>query len=148
MKWQHFLRKSHMLVLAGAFGVLSVACSNDTDGTPKKAIIDQETAWNSIKDEVLNKAKGEIEVWVSNTPVRADSVIQTYFTVEHSPYYLSWLFFIDDFPFGNWSHPCRYIYVNVLDGNYEVNYNKWPPKNQETEMKLIIDPNYSNDEKN
>ena len=48
-------------------------------------------AWNSIKDEVLNNTNGEIEVWGSNAPIRADSVIQTYFTVEQSPHYLSWL---------------------------------------------------------
>lgn len=148
MKWHKFLRKSRSLVLSGALGLLIAACSNDTDGKTKETFIDQEMAWNSIKDEVLNNTNGEIEVWGSNAPIRADSVIQTYFTVEQSPHYLSWLFFIDDRPFGNWSHPCRYIYVNVLDGIYEVHYNKWPPKNQDTEMKIIITPNYSNDEKN
>ena len=129
-----------MLVLSAVIGLHIVACSNDRDGDSKESFIDQDMAWKSIKDEVQNNANGEIEVWVSNTPIIGDSVIQTCFTEEQSPSYLSWLFFVDDRPFGNWSHPCRYIYVNVLDGSYEVHYNKWPPKNQDTEMKLIITP--------
>ena len=62
MKWHKFLRKSRSLVLSGALGLLIAACSNDTDGKTKETFIDQEMAWNSIKDEVLNNTNGEIEV--------------------------------------------------------------------------------------
>ncbi|MCX6233830.1 MAG: hypothetical protein NT175_03785 [Bacteroidetes bacterium] len=38
-----------------------------------------------------------------------------------------WVYFIDDLPFANWNHPCKYIFVNTADGSYTIiNSNKYP----------------------
>jgi hypothetical protein len=32
----------------------------------------------------------------------------------------SWFFFVDDMVLANWSHPCRYVFVNINNKDYEV----------------------------
>ena len=27
-----------------------------------------------------------------------------------------WFFFIDEMPYANWSHPCKYVFINVSNG--------------------------------
>lgn len=36
------------------------------------------------------------------------------------PYMSNWVFFVDDHPFANWLHDCRYIFVNEENGEYII----------------------------
>ncbi|MCK9401003.1 MAG: T9SS type A sorting domain-containing protein [Bacteroidales bacterium] len=36
------------------------------------------------------------------------------------PYSSNWVYFVDDRPFANWAHPCRYIFVNESTGAYQI----------------------------
>ena len=45
-----------------------------------------------------------------------------------SPYNTAWAYFVDDCPFANWVHPCRYIFVNATNGNYQLIYSELPPE--------------------
>ena len=45
-----------------------------------------------------------------------------------SPYNTAWAYFVDDCPFANWVHPCRYIFVNATNGNYQLINSELPPE--------------------
>jgi len=45
------------------------------------------------------------------------------------PYSSNWVFFVNDLPFANWAHPCRYIFVDVLSGEYQTVYQNFFPPN-------------------
>ena len=90
-------------------------------------VFSQEMAWEIVKIGVLNNELNDIDVYVSKNTIQPNTTIETYSTPELSPDYISWLFFIDDVPFGNWGHPCRYVYVNVADGKYEIHEHSEPP---------------------
>ncbi|MEA1874025.1 MAG: T9SS type A sorting domain-containing protein [Bacteroidota bacterium] len=48
----------------------------------------------------------------------------------NSPFEKSILFFVDDAPLANWTHSCRYIFMNLSNNNDYVIFNsKYPPKN-------------------
>lgn len=51
------------------------------------------------------------------------------FGYQINPYPENWVFFIDDLPIAYWAHPCRYIYVNVSNGQFQVFDDNWPPEN-------------------
>ena len=51
-----------------------------------------------------------------------------------SPPYESWFFFVDDMPLANWEHPCRYIFVNVKTGDYELLSKRRPPLEEMEEL--------------
>ena len=36
------------------------------------------------------------------------------------PYDECWVYFVDDLPFANWNHSCRYVFVNSTNGNYTI----------------------------
>ena len=109
-----------MLISLGVFS----ACSSDND---EDSLISQDHAWLIVKTFVLNNKLDKINVYVSQNTIQPNKTIETYSTPDISPDYESWLFFIDDIPFGNWSHPCRYVYVNAVGGKYVVHQQSMPP---------------------
>ena len=106
-----------------SLGVFS-ACSSDNDDF---SLISQDYAWLIVKTFVLNNQLEKINVYVSQNTIQPNKTIETLSTPDKSPDYESWLFFIDDMPFGNWSHPCRYVYVYAVGGKYEVHQHSMPP---------------------
>ena len=78
--------------------------------------------------------------YVSKEFVKPNTTIPANYHTYLSPGYTSWVFFIDDVPFGNWSHPCRYAYVNVENGKYDVSDGTWPPTSLEKDFKLLVQP--------
>ncbi|MEZ5195315.1 MAG: hypothetical protein R2764_02605 [Bacteroidales bacterium] len=43
------------------------------------------------------------------------------------PFEESWVFFIDDEPIVFWAHPCRIVFMNVSNSEYEIIEEEWPP---------------------
>jgi len=43
------------------------------------------------------------------------------------PYNENWVFFIDDMPVVHWAHPCRYVFVDANNADYEIIDEYWPP---------------------
>lgn len=121
-----------LLVVGAAF---ASSCSSDDEEEleiTEKMEISRDLAWAIVKNKVLNNQLEKTEVFVYKNPIQANTIIHTESSssdnYDQSPDYTSWFFFIDDIPFGNWSHPCRYIYVNVVGGKYEIHQNSMPPK--------------------
>ena len=136
------------LVLMLAFGMSS--CSSDDEPTrgldsvwseiPDIEDMVQNRAWQIVREQVLHNQLDNVIVYVSNDTIQPWTIIGAYYDSYQSPDYASWLFFIDDIPNGNWSHPCRYVYVNVVDGKYEVRNCSWMPTTLEKDYTLIVKP--------
>lgn len=129
--------KKFVLFVIGLFSLITlIGCDNEDNVTKVRqngleisedTEITQELAWEIVKRRVLNNQLEEIDVYVSENPVQPNTTIETYSTPEQSPNYTSWLFFIDYIPYGNWSHPCKYVYVNVVGGKFETHEHSMPP---------------------
>ena len=115
-----------MLLAIGLTG----ACGSDDDDLnfSPNTKISQDLAWKIVQTKVLKNALDNIDVYVSKNPILPNTVIDATYTTDQSPDFTSWAFFIDDVPYGNWSHPCRYVYVNVVGGNFIVHQNRWSPE--------------------
>jgi hypothetical protein len=46
--------------------------------------------------------------------------------------YSSFVYFVDEYPYANWAHPCRYLFISKKDGKVEVKKRKYPPEYLET----------------
>ena len=102
-----------------------------------KNIVGQEEAWEIVKQSVLdNKIEG-INVDVSSNVLPSASIIKTLGNDEISPEFNSWVFFVDDRPFGNWKHPCRYIYVNTENGQCIIHKHSMPP--YDIDMDILVE---------
>lgn len=89
--------------------------------------LSQGEAWGIVKENVLQGDTTEVHVFVSNAICMAGSQIRTVYKDVESPDFDSWFFFIDDEPYGDWEHPCRYVFVNSADGTYIVQDHRRPP---------------------
>jgi len=81
-----------------------------------------------IVEKKIIKSNQEISYFISKDTIPAKTEIKTVDQPVLSPDYTSWLIFIDDEPFTNWGHKCRYVFVNVKTGQYTVLEQKLPPE--------------------
>lgn len=76
---------------------------------------DQKKALDLIFNKnIVDTSKSEI--YISKWMVPKDTIIELWdekITVPYNCY----LIFVDDHPMAEWSHPCRYIFVNLRTGN-------------------------------
>lgn len=96
---------------------------------------------NDARDIVVNQIVGneienvniyqEVEVYSDNSyelnPYKSLSV----------PYSNCWIFFIDDNPLANWEHECRYVFVNIENGIYNIVNEKVPLLDYETILEEV-----------
>ncbi|MBR5655420.1 MAG: hypothetical protein IKW98_01865 [Prevotella sp.] len=103
-----------------------------------------EDAWKIIKDNVLFNRLESINVYACDTILSANSDICTFSQNEKSPSFASWFFFIDDIPYANWEHPCRYVFVNIKDGRFEIQNRMLPPSLENMKRLISIKTNSLN----
>ena len=89
--------------------------------------ISQEQAWEIIKQKIFDYKYENVNIYVCSSLIPANSRIRTYGEEEIAPNTISWFFFVDDMPYGNWSHPCRYVYVDCDSGNVSIHNLFMPP---------------------
>ena len=120
---------------------LSLICTFAYADTIHK--ISQEQAWEIVKQDVLGNKCENINVYVSTYVISPNTQIKTLGRDENSPNIDSWLFFIDDIPYGNWSHPCRYIYVDSENGKVVIHNHSMPLSG--IDMKPLIEQEVDNE---
>jgi len=98
-----------------------------------KQIFSQSSELKILEKEILTGQDG-VDYWLyqySNTVLSSDT-IKLWDRKISSPFKESVLFFIDDDPFSNWTHPCRYVFVDKNSkGAYKVISETSPPTNFE-----------------
>jgi hypothetical protein len=94
-----------------------------------QAQFSSQQAIDLVLNQVLSSELKIIDVFMSNETKSGQSVIllENNQTVT-MPYSSNWVFFVNDSPFANWAHPCRYIFVDEVTGNYQtVSQSFFPP---------------------
>ena len=111
------MKKKLLAVLSLMIPIMPIACSDDGE----------EVSWE--------------KVWTSYTPLPANTNVTMLIDddKETSPGHTSWLFFVNDYPTANYSHPCRYVYVYTNNAKYVVHKQGWPPA-VSMNVELLIKP--------
>jgi len=106
-----------------AASVLPVISSNVVDSS-----ISRTDAYELVIDQVLDGSTEGKWAYVSYEPVKAGTVVESWYSSIELPQEEGWFFFIDDLPWANWEHPCRYVFVD-LTGDITVYTATTPPTN-------------------
>ncbi len=113
--------KSVKLIISVISLVICISTNN------LNAQIDCNSAWNIVKHEVLNNDTTNINVYVSTNLYSKYDSIDTYIGKTVSEHFDSWFFFIDDKPYNDWSHNCRYVFVRSDGDSVTVRNEQMPP---------------------
>lgn len=129
------MKKKLLAVLSLMIPIMPIACSDDGEE------VSWEMAWSIVKECVIGKDIDNVEVWTSYTPLPANTNVTMLIDddKETSPGHTSWLFFVNDYPTANYSHPCRYVYVYTNNAKYVVHKQGWPPA-VSMNVELLIKP--------
>ena len=90
-------------------------------------LLTRSQAWTILQDSLKLNEKGYSCVYASTETVRANSTIRRIINDIESPNFDGWFFFVDDAPYQSWSHPCRYAFVNVENGDVCIYNETFPP---------------------
>ena len=107
-----------------------------------------------ILNEIVEEQLEQINVFVDYNIVSSENYELTTYRSLTNPYSQSWLFFIDDHPRDNWEHACRYVFMDVVSGNYQIISETTPKLNYEyilEEVSLAVslpESNYSDEPPN
>jgi hypothetical protein len=81
----------------------------------------QQQATNLVLNQILSGELDQVDVYIFDDTVAVEDAVTIASGESISlPYTSCWVYFVDDGPFMNWEHPCRYIFVCDSTGNYSV----------------------------
>lgn len=102
----------------------------------------RQQADNLVLNQVLSGQLSKVDVYSpADIQTGQNTIMQYDNSVLNLPYPSNWVFFIDDLPFANWNHPCRYVFINTSDGNYAIiNSNKYPVDWQNNYSSISLAP--------
>ena len=92
-----------------------------------------------VLNTILSGETGTVNVYASYNVILDSEQIDKddYISSLTCPYPSNWVFFVDDVPTAKWIHPCRYIFVNSSNGDYQVLNEQMYPVGLSTDYELI-----------
>ncbi len=84
---------------------------------PAMAQFTSQQATNLVLNQVLSAELDQVDVYMVDVAKSGQNTILlgNNETVA-MPYSSNWVYFVDDRPFANWAHPCRFIFVDEATG--------------------------------
>ncbi|CAM1363455.1 conserved exported hypothetical protein [Tenacibaculum litopenaei] len=92
-----------------------------------QAQISLEEAFKLLQEKELITNEYEQWVYAAERPLKQGEEIKAFNQVVRGPKQASWFFFLDDNPYANWQHPCRYVFVGVETGELQLVKGSTPP---------------------
>ncbi|UCB52971.1 MAG: hypothetical protein JSV10_02455, partial [Candidatus Zixiibacteriota bacterium] len=119
-----------VLLLQGQVG--SLATSNPSNGPlPDEDIVQaMEEAKRLVIDDILSGDLSGKAIYMVKSPVTEGTVARGWKADVETfvmPFGKGWFFFIDDYRMANWTHPCRYVFVDFEARKHSVLQATTPP---------------------
>lgn len=118
--------KTYYFLISLFFVTLFVSCSDKDDSSSLTMELSKEQAYELVKKNLGDLSLNDVDIYVYPQVLPANSETESFSDVITSPNTESWLFFVDEMPLGNWSHPCRYIFVDASSRVSVVKETMWP----------------------
>jgi len=116
--------KIFISILCLIFSILiSPVLAND------QAPLSKSVAFQIVLNDILGGSMEGKWVYAAKEAVKPETEIKAFNKIVKSPSFDGWFFFIDDHPWANWEHSCRYVFVNTITGEYQIIPSSMPPDN-------------------
>lgn len=117
--------KNLRTILCLLFTICLAACSDENDIQFTKGDIPRDIAYQLALKE-LNVSLKDVDIWATKEKLPANTKMEILYFELTSPATESWLFFVDEVPFANWGHDCRYVFVD-MNGKVSIYKESMPP---------------------
>ena len=98
----------------------------------------KQQAIDLVLNQILINELGTINVYISdNTKSKQNDIQLGDKTSVNLPYSNNWICFVDDIPYANWAHACRYILIDAATGSYQIVNKKFFPPDLNTAYNSI-----------
>ena len=102
------------------------------------AQVSHQAALSLVLKEVVKENIQYVNVWKNNNLLTAGNKVEMHKSGGfNNPYAKSFVFFVDDMPFANWAHPCRYVFIDYYTGNIIVKNAKIYPDKWEQDFTIV-----------
>lgn len=89
--------------------------------TPLQAQYTKQQAIDLVLNNILSNELNQVDVYMLDiTKSNQNNILLGDRTTINLPYSNNWVCFVDDNPFANWAHSCRYILIDEASGNYQI----------------------------
>lgn len=132
------MRKVIKIILLAIFILLS-----SQDQT--YSAISKQEAINNILNNVIGAGIDTVNVYMEPEVIIKDYYNLSPYDSIINPYDTSWLFFVDYLPLYDWGHSCKYVFINIQNGDLNVfntTQNPWEYKSFMDEVSIAIDNNF------
>ena len=99
-----------------------------TNKTPMGYEISRSEAVTLVLDQIVASDTMERGVYLFPEIINKSSKVYVVSDTSYCVHYNSWFFFIDDMIAHDFEHPCRFVFVNCENGNYEIFPESLPPR--------------------
>lgn len=103
-----------------------------------QVIVNPDSVWEHVKEKICLDVNA-VDVYYSKAELDSGFIIKDVVKEEIVSENNSFFFFIDESPLSNWEHPCKYIFVNPINGDCKVINRNRPPVNIELSPLFHID---------
>lgn len=93
-----------------------------------KAQLNKTDADNLVLNTIVNDTT-KVVYSMSEAVGRGTSVFTANGEEMRNPYDSAYVYFIDDNPYANWAHPCRYCFLDITSNNHILTINNMYPEN-------------------
>ncbi|MBO7226040.1 MAG: caspase family protein [Bacteroidales bacterium] len=100
------------------------------------AQVSRDSAYAILKTDILDSTWETKEIFVSKEVLQGEDTVYIGNSFTVIPNFDCWFFFVDEKPFANWSHDCKYVFINKENGNFVIENGNFPP-NMITELDLF-----------
>lgn len=104
------------------------------------AQITEHEAFNILENKVITKSLDSLEIFVTKTLLPNNTEVTSYSNTILKTTEDSWMFFIDEQPFENWSHQCKYVFINSSENFKVVEATMFPTYPKMVDLEMINSP--------
>jgi hypothetical protein len=107
---------------------------------PSFAQFTRQQAIDKVLNEILPADTGNINLYITtDVYTGSENIEMPDGSLILNPFENSYVFFVNDYPFANWNHPCRYIFICQATGEYSVVYKNVYPLGVNDDFTVVLE---------
>ncbi len=104
------------------------------------AQLSRQQAIDSVLNQIIPADTGKVNLYFALSSYSiTDSIQLSVGSAISCPFENNYVLFVNDHPFANWNHPCRYIFMDTITGDYSIVNKNTFPLNINNDFEIVLE---------